>query len=109
MKRIAPWTGWIGGIAGWVATHQVGSDFAQADCAAAAPAVMLLIGIVGGALAAGGLLVSLGVWRSEANLDQPYVGARKFVAFTGGLAACVFALAILFQTIASFIIPRCYG
>ena len=45
----------------------------------------------------------------RADPDQPYAGSRRFIAGTGELAAGLFLLAIVFQTLSSPIIPRCYG
>lgn len=109
MRRLLPWAGWIGGIAGWMFSDQTGSDLAQLDCTRADPLTMALIGLVGAALAIGGGLLSLGVWRTPGRTDQPYAGARRFIAGTGILAAGIFLLAILFQTMSSLIIPRCHA
>ena len=110
MKALAPWAGWILGIVGWMMTHQTGSDLAQTDCTKAHLPLMLAIGVAGASLALVGGLVSLRLWRRLAgNMEQPYAGARRFIAATGGLAAGIFLLAIVFQTLASFIIPRCHA
>jgi hypothetical protein len=109
MNRLVPWAAWIGGILGWAVSHQLGSDLVQLKCAHSGWPAVLLIGVLGSALALGGALLSLGTVLSSADLSQPYVGARRFIAFTGVLAAGVFLLAILFQTMAAFIMPSCYG
>jgi hypothetical protein len=110
MKALAPWAGWIGGILGWMFTHQTGSDLTQTDCTKADLPVMLAIAFIGAALVILGALVSLRVWRGLAgDLEQPYAGARRFIAATGGLAAGIFLLAIVFQTLSSFIIPQCHA
>jgi len=110
VNRLAPWAGWIGGLLGWVVSDQAGSDLAQWDCTRAVPVTMLSIGVTGAAIAIAGGLVAFGVWRGLAgNLDQPYAGARRFIAGTGALAAAIFLLAIVFQTASSFIIPQCHA
>lgn len=109
MSSLAPWAGWIGGIAGWAVSAQFGTSFAQLDCAKADPLAMLLIGLTGGAAAIAGGLTSLSIWRRPGDLSRPYASARRFIAATGALAAGIFLLAILFQTIASFIIPQCHA
>jgi hypothetical protein len=109
MRRLLPWAGWIGGVLGWVLSDQIGSDLTQADCSRAQPLVMLLIGALGAAFAVAGGLTSLGAWRMPGATDQPYAGARRFIAGTGILAAGIFLLAIIFQTMASLIIPQCHA
>jgi tetrahydromethanopterin S-methyltransferase subunit D len=105
-----PWAGWIGGLLGWFVSDQGGTSLAQWDCRRAVPSVMLLIGTCGALLALLGGVLSLRVWRRLAGaLDQPYAGARRFVAVTGMLAAGIFLLAILFQTVSSLIIPQCHA
>jgi hypothetical protein len=104
-----PWAGWIGGLAGWLVTHQLGSDFVQTSCNRAAPPLMLLIALIGALAAAGGALLSLSIWRRNAKLDPPAIGTRRFIAGTGVLAAALFLLAILIQVPSSLIIPRCFG
>lgn len=110
MKALAPWAGWILGILGWMITHQTGSDLAQTDCTKADLPVMLAIAAVGAALAILGGLISLRVWRGlSGDLEQPYAGMRRFAAATGGMASVIFLLAIVFQTLSSFIIPQCHA
>jgi len=109
MSRLLPWSGWIGGILGWVLSDQTGSSLAQLDCTRAQPLPMLLIGLAGAALAVGGAAISIRVWRMPGATDQPYAGARRFIAGTGMLAAAIFLLAILFQTVSSLILPPCHA
>jgi hypothetical protein len=109
MTRVAPWAGWIGGLAGWITTHQLGSDFVQLTCSRASPGLMLLLGLVGAGVVLCGALLSLAIWRRDAQVDQPFVGARRFIAGTGVLAAGIFLLAIVFQTLSTLLIPRCFG
>jgi hypothetical protein len=106
MTRLAPWAGWIGGIAGWLVSQQGGSTLSQLDCRAANPGVILAIGVVGAVLAVGGGLLSWRTWREVSHDD---IQARRFVAATGGLAAAIFLFAIGFQTLAALIIPRCHA
>jgi hypothetical protein len=110
MRQLAPWAGWILGILGWVLSDQIGSDLAQTDCTLADPPLMLAIGAGGAALAILGGLISAHVWRSMGgDIGQPYAGARRFAAGTGVLAAGIFLLAIVFQTVSSLIIPQCHA
>lgn len=109
MRRLLPWAGWIGGILGWMVSDQTGSDLAQLDCTRAQPLPMLLIGLIGALLAIMGGVLSIDVWRRPGATEQPYAGARRFIAGTGILAAGIFLLTILFQTISSLIIPPCHA
>ena len=109
MSALRPWAAWIGGIAGWFVTQQLGSQITQLDCQRAGPWAMLLVGAAGTVLALAGAAISWAVWRAPGPLDQPYAGSRRFIAGTGELAAGLFLLAIVFQTLSSSIIPRCYG
>ena len=110
MKALAPWAGWIGGIAGWMASDQIGSDLAQQNCARADPPVMLVIGLLGAAIALSGAAISWNAWRRRPDEEiVPARATRRFIAITGVLAAGIFTLAILFQTISSFIIPQCHA
>jgi hypothetical protein len=109
MTRFAPWAGWVGGIVGWLATHQFGSDFVQLNCSRAASPLMLLVSLLGAGIALVGAQLSLRVWRRDARIDLPFVKARRFIAGTGVLAAGLFLLAILFQMPSSLIVPRCFG
>lgn len=101
--HLPPWSGMIGAGLGWALSDQLGSNFIFDHCEAAHPLLMLLIGLVGLAIAIVGGLHSLPVWR-----DEPPSG-RRFVAGTGIGMAALFSVAILLQTVASLIIPRCYG
>jgi hypothetical protein len=110
VSRLSPWAGWAGGLLGWVLSDQAGSDLAQWNCTNAAPPLMLAIGAGGALLALAGGLVSFRVWRAlSADLYEPSAGTRRFIAATGALAAGIFTLAIVFQTVSSLIIPRCHA
>jgi hypothetical protein len=110
VNRLLPWSGWIGGLLGWVLSDQLGSDLAQWNCGRADPATMIAIGIGGALLALAGGVVALRYGHGMAgDLTQPYAGVRRFIAITGTLAAGIFLLAILFQTVSSLIIPQCHA
>ena len=109
MSRVAPWAGWIGGIVGWFVSQQLGANFVQLDCDAANLAPMLLVGLLGAAFAVGGGIVSLTVRWRHPEKTGPQGRSRSFVARTAALAALVFTLAILFQTISSLVIPQCHA
>ncbi|GAO38850.1 hypothetical protein SCH01S_21_00370 [Sphingomonas changbaiensis NBRC 104936] len=99
---LTPWAGMLGAGFGWALSHQVGSDLVQDNCNIANPVVMILIGVVGLAIAAFGGLVS---WRAVGREE----GGRKFVSFVGALMAALFSIAIFMQTVASLLLPGCFG
>ena len=108
-KRIAelmlPWSGLIGAFAGWALAHQIGSNLSVEHCEAVSPLVALLIGLAGLAIAVAGGLLS----RRHYRRGQAAGGGRHFVSLLGMLASALFSVAIVWQTLSSFIIPRCYG
>ena len=99
---LVPWAGMLGAGFGWALSHQVGSDLVQDNCNAENPIVMILIGVIGLAIAGFGGLVS---WRAIGRED----GGRKFVSFVGVLMAALFAIAIFMQTAATLFLPACFG
>lgn len=104
-ELVLPWSGLIGALAGWAFTHQFGSDLAFAHCDRAAPWLMLVFGCGGIVLALGGGLLSFRQWRR----GRAGGGARHFVSLVGMMAALLFSTAILWQTLASLLIPRCFA
>ena len=99
---LTPWAGMLGAGFGWALSHQVGSDLAQDNCNAAHPIVMIVIGLVGLAIAGFGGLVS---WRAIGREE----GGRRFVAYVGVLMAALFSIAIFMQTAAALVLPGCFG
>jgi len=104
-ELMLPWSGLIGAGTGWALAHQVGSNFDAQHCEAFSPLVALLVGLVGLAIALGGGLLS---WRHYKR-GEAGGGARHFVSLIGVLTAGLFSVALVWQTLSSFIIPRCYG
>lgn len=89
----------------WVVSDQLGSSLSQARCGLASPLTIGLIGLAGLLCCAAGAAVALRVWR----VPSAHSGGRRFVALLGGLLSAVLAIAIIFQTVSSFIIPRCFA
>ena len=105
---LAPWAGLIGGACGWALTHQIGSDSIQDDCSVGHPLFVLGVGIAGAIILAAGAWLSYGLWRgSDAADDQPVAGSRRFIAGVSLMAAAIFLMAIVLQSLAAFIIPAC--
>jgi hypothetical protein len=104
-ELVTPWAGLLGGGFGWFLTQQVGSNQIFDNCGSADPLFVLFIGLAGLVMAGGGAWLALPVWRGPGAAH----GARRFIAITGIGMAALFALAIILQTAASLIIPRCFG
>lgn len=102
-----PWAGWLLGPIAWVVHHQAGSDlaFGMTDCRGTWPQLSL------GAACA--LLALLGAALSWASLSGPLrssaVNVRVFAAVVGATGSALFLMAILFQTLASLIVPPCFA
>ena len=104
-ERLLPWSGIFAVLVGWALTHQIGSNTNFDRCGSTAPLPMALLGLAGlGVLLAGGLL-SHKVWK-RGDDETP---ARRFLGIVGTGMCAIFGAALVFQTISSFIIPRCFG
>ena len=89
----------------WFGSQQLGSDLSFADCAANGPLETGLIGLVALAVTLAGGLMSHKVWkRREAGAE-----GRDFAALIGMLVSGLLAIAIVYQTLAAFIIPDCFA
>ena len=100
--HVLPWSGLILGFLGWSLTDQFGSNFSFDRCQEANPVLMGLVGLAGLLVALGGGFLSWPVSKSRKETE-----IRQFLALVTALASLFFSVSILFQTISSFIIPRC--
>lgn len=100
-----PWSGLLAAALGWVLTHQIGSDLSFGHCEAMTPWMAALLAIFGLALAIGGGFLARRHWKR----GRAGAGARHFISIVSMMAALLLSLAILWQTAALFIIPRCFG
>ncbi|MBV9929793.1 MAG: hypothetical protein JO013_02475 [Alphaproteobacteria bacterium] len=98
------WTALFVGAAAWFGSQQYGSNLAFAGCPSYSPLAALLIGLLALALTALGGFLSWGVWRGG-DVEAP----RPFVALIGILTSALLAVAIILQTVAGLIIPRCFA
>ena len=103
---LAPWAGLIAGGLGWALSHQTGSDSVTSNCIGTHWWLLLAIGIAGLAMSAAGGALSLAVMRGSNEVDT---GPRRFIAAVCALAALLLGLAIVIQTLAGLIIPRCFA
>jgi hypothetical protein len=98
----APWTGLFAGAAAWAVHHQLGADANMWSCTRANGAFAIATGLICLALAGAGGLVS---WQSTTN--DPASQYHRFARAVGLMAAALFILALLFQTLAGAIVPAC--
>jgi hypothetical protein len=99
-----PWAGMAGAGLAWALSHQIGSDAVFDDCTLGGPLHMGLLGLVALALAAASALGSWRIWKRDHESE-----VRRFLGLLGVLFALLLGLAILLQTVASFIVPECSG
>ena len=104
-ERLLPWTGFIAVLVGWALTHQIGSNSNFDKCHATDPLPMALLGLAGVAILLAGGLLSHRVWK-RGEAETP---ARRFLGLVGAGMCALFAAALVFQTISSFIIPQCFA
>ncbi|MGN6268507.1 MAG: hypothetical protein ACTHM0_01275 [Sphingomonas sp.] len=102
-RALLPWSGVVGGAAGWFVSQQAGTNMVFAHCANGRWWGVALIGLAGIALAVGGGLLSYRSWRAESG--QP--SGHRFVGLLGLLIAALLAFPILMQTIAGLLVPGC--
>lgn len=104
-EELLPWAGWIGALLGWGAAQQVGSNTVFDHCAKADPGWIAVLGLAGFAVLAVGAGLSLRL-RRRGGLETP---TRRFLGSVGTLLSGVVAMALIWQTLAAFIIPQCYS
>jgi hypothetical protein len=102
-RLFLPWAALSGAALGWFGSQQIGSNLSFDKCASSGALAVLLIGVAGLALAGMGAWLSWGVWGSAEE------ESRRFTAGVGMLAGVLLGIAILFQTLAGFIIPACFA
>jgi hypothetical protein len=104
-EHLLPWSGFIAVLLGWALTHQIGSNSNFDKCPATDPLPMALLGLSGLAVLLIGGLLSHKVWKRGEGETQ----ARRFLGLVGAGMCALFAVALVFQTISSFIIPQCFA
>jgi len=98
-----PWSGVVGGAAGWFVSQQAGANMVFARCENGQWWGVALIGLLGIALAVGGGFLSYRSWRGA----QEEASGHGFVGLVGVLIAALLAFPILMQTIAGLLVPGC--
>jgi hypothetical protein len=99
---LSPWAGLFLGAAAWALHHQVGSDANVWSCVQADGGFVIMTGAV-----CLGLVVIGGLISWQARAPDPASQYHRFARAVGLLAAGIFVLAILFQTLAGAIVPAC--
>ena len=102
-RAVLPWSGVIGGAAGWFVSQQAGSNMVFAQCENGRWWGVALIGLLGIALAVGGGALSYRSWRA----GEQEASGHRFVGLLGLLIAALLAFPILMQTIAGLLVPGC--
>ena len=105
-SRFAPWLGLAVALAGEALHHQVLSDMLRYDCRLGHPA--------NGLLAAGAVLVAMGLgawlsWKAVRGKDVQNAqdANRRFIARLSVMAAALLAVAVIWQTLATVVVPPC--
>jgi hypothetical protein len=99
----APWAGLAAATLGGAFAHQVGSQGVFDECNSS-PGLVLVVCLIGIAIAGAGALESWGVFRSSG--EGP---ARKLVAAVSLATVALVAFAIILPIVASLVIPACYA
>lgn len=99
------WAALAAGATAWFVSQQAGSDFSIRHCHASGAMPVIVIGLLALALAGVGALCSYRVWDRERSGEA----GTPFAALIGMLVAALLAIAIVYQSVASLIIPSCYG
>lgn len=104
--HVQPWSGAIAGAFAWAAHQQVLANVLHYECAYGNPASTTVAGVVALAIIAAGAFAS---WRARphAGVDAHDPPPARFVCDLSLLAAGLFALPVLMQTLAGWIVPSC--
>ena len=102
-SRLAPWAGMIAAFLGVMVQHQGIGDALHYRCGPAVNRADLVAGAAALLLMAIGALVSWRVLRGDADAT----GTRRFVAQLSLMAVALFALMVVWQTLAGLIEPSC--
>jgi hypothetical protein len=102
-ERLLPWSGLLLGASGWAISGQWGAFRVSDACLQAWTLETAILGLIG-------LIVTVvGAWLSYVSERAAGTPAARFVARSSMAAAAIFAIAILFHTVAPLVIPRCFS
>lgn len=105
-SRLTPWAGLMTGMLAEIVHHQLLSDMLRYDCRLGGGNAGLAVGIPALAFIAFGAWVS---WMSAARGDPalPHHQTRKFIAQVSLMVAALLAVGIVWQTMATMLVPAC--
>ena len=103
LEQFRPWAGLVVGILATAFVHQFGSDSVFDHCAAASPAPVLVVGLLGIAVTIAAALIS---WRAAKGGDEQESWA--LMGFVSVGIAALFVMAMLLPMIAALVLPRCF-
>ncbi|NUS38937.1 MAG: hypothetical protein HOQ02_07930 [Lysobacter sp.] len=104
-SRLAPWAGMIAAFAGALVQHQGIGDALHFHCGNGMGSANLYAGIIALALMAVGGAISWRVARDDGDANA----TRRFVARLSLMAVALFALMVVWQTLAGMLVPSCPG
>ncbi len=104
-SRHAPWSAAVAALIGEALHHQVLSDMLRFRCELGGPLPGLALALLVWMLMAAGAWMS---WASVRGPDRdPHDRTRRFIAAIGGMMCALFSVAVLWQTLATWILPPC--
>ena len=102
---LAPWAGGFFGAAAWYGHQQGLGMLTYYACHGANPLSVLAASVLALAVTVGAGIWSLGAWRG--GEAKPEFDQRRFLALVSVMAAALFTVVIVFQTLAGLLIPGC--
>ncbi|MDB5693860.1 MAG: hypothetical protein JWO81_2923 [Alphaproteobacteria bacterium] len=104
-EHLFAWAALAAGATAWFVSQQAGSDLSFAHCHASGALPVIVIGLLALALIGVGGLYSHRVWDRGTSEET----GKSFIALLGMLVAGLLAIAIVYQSVAALIIPRCFA
>jgi hypothetical protein len=105
-SKLAPWSGLVAGMAAEIVHHQLLSDMLRYDCRLGGASAGLTVGVPALALIALGIGVSLASVRGG-DPAAAHSQTRRFIAQVATMRGGLLAIAIVWQTMATMIVPAC--
>jgi hypothetical protein len=102
-SRLSPWAAALASAFAWALHQQVLGDLLHFDCRRGGAWTGLAVGVACLLLIAGGVAVTL----ASRQADGWGSATRRFVASVSLMAAGLFVLPVLLQTLAGFVLPGC--